>query len=72
MEGLVALSLACNVFQVISFAHEIYDVSKRIIEDGSPDPTALDISSRLADLSQNLEDTIKADPQPVREVSELL
>lgn len=37
MEGLVALGLVCNVFQIISFAHELYDVSKRVVKDGSPD-----------------------------------
>jgi hypothetical protein len=40
-EAIAALSLACNVFQVISFAHEVYNVTKEIEETGSSDSIAL-------------------------------
>lgn len=41
MAELAALSLACNIFQVISFAHEIYDVCKGIRETGTSDVSTL-------------------------------
>ncbi|KAF7561149.1 hypothetical protein G7046_g2983 [Stylonectria norvegica] len=38
MSGLEALGLACNIFQVISFAHETISICKRVYQDGSPCP----------------------------------
>jgi hypothetical protein len=44
MAELAALSLACNIFQVISFTHEMYDGYKKIKETGTSDPLALVIT----------------------------
>ena len=41
MAELAALSLACNIFQVISFAHETYNSYQKIRESGTLDPLAL-------------------------------
>ena len=65
MEPLTIFGLVCNVFQVISFAHEVYDVSKRINEDGSPDVSSLGNASRLESLSQKLDSSIKDFNKPL-------
>lgn len=48
LDPVTALGLACNVFQIISFVDEVYDVSKRIAEDGNPD------SVRTMDLNDGI------------------
>jgi hypothetical protein len=40
-EAIAALGIACSVFQVISFAHEVYNVSKEIKETGSSNSSTL-------------------------------
>jgi hypothetical protein len=41
MAELAALSLVCNVIQVISFAHEVYNTYEKIRETGTSDASAL-------------------------------
>jgi hypothetical protein len=41
LEPLVALGLACNVFQVVSFARELCQVSRTVLETGDIPPLAL-------------------------------
>jgi len=41
MAEVAALSLVCNIFQVISFAHKVYDVGKKISETGTSDTVTL-------------------------------
>jgi hypothetical protein len=48
LEPLVALGLACNVFQIVSFAREVCQVSKTVLETGDVPPPAL--ASTLDDL----------------------
>lgn len=50
LEPLVALGLACNVFQIVSFAREAYQVSKTVLESGDVPPPAL--TSTLEDLAK--------------------
>ena len=50
LEPLVALGLACNVLQIVSFAREAYQVSKIVLETGDVPPPAL--TSTLEDLAK--------------------
>ncbi|KAK0738722.1 hypothetical protein B0T18DRAFT_422662 [Schizothecium vesticola] len=50
LEPLVALGLACNVFQTVSFAREVCQVSKTVLETGDVPPPAL--ASTLKDLAK--------------------
>ncbi|KAK1826572.1 hypothetical protein QBC39DRAFT_437898 [Podospora conica] len=50
LEPLAALGLACNVFQIVSFAREVCQVSKSVIETGDVPPPAL--ASTLEDLAK--------------------
>ncbi|KAK0751894.1 hypothetical protein B0T18DRAFT_79374 [Schizothecium vesticola] len=54
LEPLVALGLACNVFQIVSFAREVYQVSKTVLETGDVPPPAL--ASTLEDLAKVFRD----------------
>lgn len=54
LEPLVALGLACNVFQILSFAREVYQVSKIVLETGDVPPPAL--TSTLDDLAKVFQD----------------
>lgn len=50
-EALAALSLACNVFQIIGFAHEVYNFSKETKATGSSDAEVLVSLCGLLDLN---------------------
>jgi hypothetical protein len=65
MDPLSALSLACNIMQIVSFVHEAYETSKRISEDGSADSTSLGNATRLAALSRKLDGSINAMDKPL-------
>lgn len=54
LEPLVALGLACNVFQIFGFAREVYQVSKMVLETGDVPPLAL--TSTLEDLAKVFRD----------------
>ncbi|TVY43928.1 Vegetative incompatibility protein HET-E-1 [Lachnellula subtilissima] len=55
MDPLTGLGIACNVMQVISFAHEIYCVVKRIKEDGSGDKELRQQTHHISESSKGLE-----------------
>lgn len=59
MEALAALSMACNVFQVVSFAGEVISVAKNIRRSGTPDPTLSSSAAQLNALSAQLETSIR-------------
>lgn len=40
-EAIAALSIACNIFQIISFAREVYNVAEEIKATGCADAEAL-------------------------------
>jgi len=54
LEPLAALGLACNVFQIVSFAREVYQVSKTVLETGDVPPPAL--ATTLEDLAKVFRD----------------
>jgi len=60
MEPLIALGLACNVVQLVSFGHEVLSLARRLSKDGSPDANLADKSARLSDLSSELKDSLSA------------
>lgn len=63
MEALAAFGIACNVMQVVSFSHEIFNLAQRIAQDGSPDASLADKSAQLSDLSQDLQGSLKMQQQ---------
>ena len=58
MDPLSALSLACNVMQVISFCHETISLCKRLHREGSSYPDLDDFAAHLSSLSSTLHDSI--------------
>lgn len=56
MEALVALGLACNVIQIISFGRETISICRAFYSDASPDAGVVQNASRLAELSRRLRD----------------
>ncbi|KAI9658091.1 MAG: hypothetical protein M1821_002751 [Bathelium mastoideum] len=58
MDPLTALGLACNVMQVISFAHETISLCKRLYRNGSSNPDLVYHASHLSILSSNLQVSI--------------
>jgi hypothetical protein len=55
MEALVALGLACNILQLISFGRETISLVTRISKDGSTDINLAKDAQRIEQLSNELE-----------------
>ena len=55
LEPVVALALACNVFQVIGVARETIHVVKQVYRYGDLDPALTDHATRLDDLSEQIQ-----------------
>jgi hypothetical protein len=57
MSGLEALGLACNIFEVISFAHETISFCKRVYEGEAPSAdlhrSALSLAATSKDLQKH-------------------
>lgn len=66
MEPLVALSLACNVMQVILFGTETVRLCKRIYRTGSPDASLEEYGANLAQLSSSLGAQLQRKPKPLQ------
>jgi hypothetical protein len=60
MDPLTALSLACNVIQIVSFSHEIFTLANQIAKDGSPDANLAENATHLSELSQNLQESLQS------------
>lgn len=58
MEALVALGLACNILQVISFSMETILLATKISKDGSVDINLAKDALQLEELSKELETSI--------------
>lgn len=59
MEALAALSVACNVFQVVSFTHETVTLLKTLRAAGTPDPGLANHARRLQELSSQLQTSLQ-------------
>ncbi|KAK0754234.1 hypothetical protein B0T18DRAFT_338448 [Schizothecium vesticola] len=55
LEPVVALALACNVFQVIGVARETIHIVKQVYRYGDLDPALTDHATRLDDLSKQIQ-----------------
>ncbi|PMD31899.1 hypothetical protein L207DRAFT_187662 [Hyaloscypha variabilis F] len=64
MEAVAALSIACNVMQVISFAHETISLCKRLHQGGLLDEDLANNARHLSSLSASLRDSINAARTP--------
>jgi hypothetical protein len=58
MEALAGLSLACNVMQVMSFAHETFSLCKKIYSEGEANPSLGANAKTMAILTKALQNTI--------------
>lgn len=58
MEALASLGIACNVMQVISFAHETFSLCKRLYEEGEANPSLGANAKTMAVLTKTLQGTI--------------
>ncbi|RYP70626.1 hypothetical protein DL771_005339 [Monosporascus sp. 5C6A] len=68
MSGLEALSLACNIMTVISFASETVNACKAIYQGRSPDDQLIDIAASLAAASDELQNENQSmNPKPAYE-----
>ncbi|RYO91744.1 hypothetical protein DL763_004894 [Monosporascus cannonballus] len=68
MSGLEALSLACNIMTVITFARETVNVCKAVYQGRSPDDQLIDIAASLAATSDELQNENQAmSPKPAFE-----
>ncbi|RYP31388.1 hypothetical protein DL767_005788 [Monosporascus sp. MG133] len=68
MSGLEALSLACNIMTVISFARETVSICKAVYQGRSPDDQLIDIAASLAATSDELQNENQAmNPKPAHE-----
>ncbi|UNI23438.1 hypothetical protein JDV02_009255 [Purpureocillium takamizusanense] len=65
MEALVAFGLACNVMQVINFAHEAVKVGKTIYETGSLDPDLAATTGSLTNSFEDLKTALEKAPKPL-------
>ena len=64
LEGLGALSLACNIMQIISFAHETIGFCTEVYEGQSPDAQLQENAASLINLSADLENHYQARKLP--------
>jgi hypothetical protein len=55
LEPVVALALACNVFQVIGVTRETIRIVKQVYRYGDLDPALTDHATRLDDLSERIQ-----------------
>jgi hypothetical protein len=58
LDPLSTLSLACNVFQVVSFAHESISLVKQIVKNGTPDTALAESAGRLITLTLDLQNSL--------------
>ncbi|KAI0126414.1 hypothetical protein BJ170DRAFT_733728 [Xylariales sp. AK1849] len=73
LEPLAALGLACSITQLISFSHEAISVCKQIHRSGSADPSLLENTTHLKELSTSLSGQLNRGPLPLpRDDSKLL
>lgn len=56
LEGLAALGLACNIFQVISFGRETLGLVKSVYRDGTLDNSLMDKITAIQDAASNIID----------------
>jgi len=72
MEALVALGLACNVMQILSYASETCSLWKRLLETGDAHPTLRENAAAIATLSASLRDSLTNLPHPISEAENQL
>jgi hypothetical protein len=73
LEPLVALGIACNAIQCLSFGHEVISLCKRHFESGSADPSVADNAAILSSYSTQLRNSLDSARKPLsKEESELL
>jgi hypothetical protein len=70
MAELAALSLACNIFQIISFSRECFQLLKEVYKDGQPNAAAAERTKHLSKLSRDLRNSLACDETSLREPSE--
>ena len=68
-EALAALGVACNVFQVISFCHEVVGVAVKIRQKGTADESLAQNASRIEALANQLDISIQNSVQVKSTVS---
>jgi len=62
LEPLAALGLVCNIMQIISFAHETVSICKTIYRTGYPDTNLANNVAYLANVSENLKESLGSAP----------
>ncbi|TPX17911.1 uncharacterized protein E0L32_003012 [Thyridium curvatum] len=62
MEALAALSVACNVMQVISFGYDAIEITNKLRVDRSPDPDLGSATRQLKAIGEELERAVHAAP----------
>ncbi len=70
VEALAAFSIACNVMQTISFAHEVFGIVQTLREGGSVDPDLDGFATQLGQLSGALQASL-SNPPSVGSVGDL-
>ncbi|KAH8893363.1 hypothetical protein GQ53DRAFT_805557 [Thozetella sp. PMI_491] len=65
MEALVAVGIACNVMQVLSFAHEVITLCKRVHHNKSPEPTLAQNGEHLEAVVKSLAGRLSQGPHPL-------
>ena len=55
MEAIAAVSLACNVMQLISFSHEVIEVARQLYSDGCVDKDLSNVVEQLSGLTASVE-----------------
>jgi len=65
MEALAVFGIACNVIQVINFAHETTSLCKRVYQTGSLDCNLAENGLRLGELSRALAEQLSTHSQPL-------
>jgi len=69
-EALAALSVAANIFQVISFSHECFILLKDIYKHGQPNPIAAQHALNLSTLSSTLKGSLTSDEKELHRLSD--
>ena len=70
MAELAALSLACSIFQVISFSHECFLLLREVSRSGQPNATAAERTENLSKLSSKLQMSLGCEEKWLRELSD--
>ncbi|KAH6843157.1 hypothetical protein B0I37DRAFT_383866 [Chaetomium sp. MPI-CAGE-AT-0009] len=60
LEPVVALSLACNILQIIGVARETVSVARQVYQNGTLDPALTYHATTLDNLSQQIQSTFRA------------